>query len=83
MNAISNCLFIENRIFDLLGNLVVKKSQKTENIHLIGFSLGAQLMGKVGRKMKDKGRVVDRITGRTKRCVLVEQLGAFRKNFSS
>lgn len=39
-------------------------------------------MGKVGRKMKDKGRVVDRITGRPKRCVLVEQLGGFLTTFS-
>lgn len=39
-------------------------------------------MGKVGRKMKDKGRVVDRITGRPKRYVLVEQLGGFLTTFS-
>lgn len=45
---------------------MVKKLQKTVDIHLIGVSLRAQLMGKVGRKMKDQGRMVDRITGTTK-----------------
>lgn len=45
---------------------MVKKLQKTVDIHLIGVSLGAQLMGKVERKMKDQGRMVDRITGTTK-----------------
>lgn len=57
---------LEIQIRDLLENLIAKKSQKTENIHLIGFSLGAHLMGLVGKKLKDAGKAVSRITGTTK-----------------
>ena len=56
---------------------MIKKSQKTVYIHLIGVSLGAQLMGKVGRKMKDQGKIVDRITGTAKGYVLLKQMIAF------
>lgn len=56
---------------------MIKKSQKTVDIHLIGVSLGAQLMGKVGRKMKDQGKMVDRITGTAKGYVLLKQMIAF------
>lgn len=57
---------LEIQIRDLLENLIAKKTQKTENIHLIGFSLGAHLMGIVGKKLKDAGKAVSRITGTTK-----------------
>lgn len=32
-------------------------------IHIIGFSLGAHIAGFVGRRLKDKGEFLDRITG--------------------
>ena len=60
-------LFIlEPQILDLLEDLIAKKSQKIENVHLIGFSLGAHLMGIVAKKLKDAGKEVSRITGTTK-----------------
>lgn len=52
---------------DLLEDLIAEKWQKTENIHLVGFSLGAQLCGIVGKTMKDAGKEVSRITGTIKR----------------
>ena len=62
-----NLLILESQIVDLLEDLIAEKSQKTENIHLIGFSLGAQLCGIVGKTMKDAGKEVSRITGTIKR----------------
>lgn len=48
---------------DLLNKIVDKKHQKTGDIHLIGFSLGAHVMGRTGRAMKDAKKEVSRITG--------------------
>ena len=52
---------------DLLQDLIAEKLQKVENIHLIGFSLGAHLCGIVGKTMKDAGKEVSRITGTIKK----------------
>lgn len=52
---------------DLLEDLIAEKLQKAENIHLIGFSLGAHLCGIVGKTMKDAGKEVSRITGTIKK----------------
>ena len=48
---------------DLLKKIVDKKHQKTGDIHQIGFSLGAHVMGRTGRAMKDAKKEVGRITG--------------------
>ena len=54
---------------DLLKKIVDKKHQKTGDIHLIGFSLGAHVMGRTGRAMKDAKKEVGRITG-----IMVEEI---------
>ena len=53
------------RVVNLLEKIVDKKHQKTDDIHLIGFSLGAHLMGRTGKTMKDAKKEVGRITGKT------------------
>ena len=49
----------------LLKKIVDEKHQKTGDIHLIGFSLGAHMMERTGGTMKDAKKEVGRITGKT------------------
>ena len=56
-------LTLVDRVLDLVKKIIEKKEVKTENIHLIGFSLGSHIMGRTGRKLKDAGKEVGRITG--------------------
>ena len=58
-------LILVDRVLDLVKKIIKKKEPKTENIHLIGFSLGSHIMGRIGRKLKDAGKEVGRITGAT------------------
>lgn len=76
-----NLLILESQIVDLLEDLIAEKSQKTENIHLIGFSLGAQLCGIVGKTMKDAGKEVSRITGTIKRMYFFMKTYSGKFNF--
>lgn len=41
------------------------------NIHLIGFSIGAHIVGYAGRNLKRKGMIIGRITGLNKVIFLV------------
>ena len=60
-----NIFVAVQRVVDLLKKIVDEKHQKTDDIHLIGFSLGAHVMGRTGRAMKDAEKEVGRITGKT------------------
>ena len=60
-----NLFIAVQRVVDLLTKIVDKKHQKTDDIHLIGFSLGSHVMGRTGRAMKDAKKEVSRITGKT------------------
>ena len=61
-------LILARRVADLLKRIVVEKHQEIGDIHLIGFSLGAHLMGTIGRMMKVATKKVGRITGKTINC---------------
>ena len=56
-------LFLGKQISTFLENLFNLTETKPGNIHLIGFSLGAHLMGYVGHNLKENDHVVGRITG--------------------
>ena len=45
-------LILARRVANLLRKIVDERHQKIDDIHLIGFSLGAHLMGTTGRMMK-------------------------------
>ena len=60
-----NLFIAVQRVVDLLTKIVDKKHQKTDDIHLIGFSLGSHVMGRTGRAMKDAKKEVGHITGKT------------------
>jgi hypothetical protein len=49
-----------------LGILLLKMIEnglKPENIHLLGFSLGAHVAGSSSEVLKKKGHLIERITG--------------------
>ena len=61
-------LILARRVANLLRKIVDERHQKIDDIHLIGFSLGAHLMGTTGRMMKVVKKKVGRITGKTIDC---------------
>jgi hypothetical protein len=54
---------IVGRMIGSLVKLMVSQGASTNNVHLIGFSLGAQVSGHAGEWMKTMALQVSRITG--------------------
>ncbi|XP_057307164.1 pancreatic lipase-related protein 2-like [Hydractinia symbiolongicarpus] len=62
--AVGNSRLVGRQISYLLEKLLRKRNPlQASDIHLIGFSLGAHLMGYAGENLKEKGFEVGRITG--------------------
>lgn len=55
--------FLGSQVAYLLECILQETPSKADNMHLIGFSLGAHLMGNVGMKLTAKGIKTGRITG--------------------
>lgn len=61
--AFGDSRIIAVEIAKLIEVLHLQRIADVNTIHLIGFSLGAHMMGRVGHILKDKGHLVDQITG--------------------
>ena len=55
----------------LLERMIDELRLPPSNVHVIGFSLGAHLAGLVGQQLKEKGKVLGRITGETQKYLLI------------
>lgn len=55
--------FLGSQVAYLLECILQEAPSKADKINLIGFSLGAYLMGNVGMKLTAKGIKTGRITG--------------------
>ena len=63
ITAAKNALKVGNYTGEFLDNLITKSSLSHSNLHLVGFSLGGQGVGAMGRKLEElTGTKADRLT---------------------
>ncbi|EDO45128.1 predicted protein, partial [Nematostella vectensis] len=60
--AVANTRLVGAQTARLLQILEERSGRKLAYVHVIGFSFGAHVAGYVGRRMKKRGRMIDRIT---------------------
>ena len=61
--AAGNCRLVGKQVSNLLEVLHNVIGLRFSSVHLIGFSLGAQVAGYAGRNLRQIGHTVRRITG--------------------
>lgn len=54
---------IAEKTAQLLVNILKDKKEKFTNIHAIGFCVGAQIVGYMGKLIKNNGITLNRVTG--------------------
>ena len=62
-NAVANTEVIGRQLGYLLFEMITKWYLDAENVHLIGFSLGAHIAGCASEFLKNRGILIGRITG--------------------
>lgn len=77
LNAVPNARKIGKELGDFLIGLAETGTNITD-IHLVGHSLGAHIMGFAGRQAREKGHVLSRITGLDPARALFEGTFAFQ-----
>lgn len=64
LSAVQNGPRVGRYIARFLRFLIVTVGVPLENIHVIGFSLGAEVAGVAGKILKEWGIILPRITGK-------------------
>ena len=74
MQAVGNTRLVGAQIAHLVNGLHSHHGLMYSKVHLIGFSLGAQIAGFAGMRMRQNGHPIARITGLCSLCYLVTSL---------
>ena len=61
--AVGNARLVGAQVAYLLQNLYKELKLDFNKVHIIGFSLGGQIAGFAGHRLRDKGHLIARITG--------------------
>lgn len=63
LQAAGNARLVGAQVAYLLQNLRKDLKLDFDRVHIIGFSLGAQIAGFAGQRLREKGHIIARITG--------------------
>ncbi|XP_034841240.1 phospholipase A1-like [Maniola hyperantus] len=63
LSSASLTMLVAEKVKDMVLSLAFQYQLESRNVHLIGHSLGAHVMGLAGEKLKDDKFVVARVTG--------------------
>lgn len=75
MNAVENGPRVGRYIARFIRFLLLSGGVPLKNVHVIGFSLGAEVAGYIGKTLKEWGIMLPRITGMSSLSSLVQVIG--------